>query len=208
MIFFVDFLNRSLKDYRMLNNIGFNIIIILSILLFKLFSSNRMITTIMIITTMTINLGKHFENNKIFLESYTILQYIFVALLFDIKNSSFLQIEVFHLITKRNRTVSILYFKLYFKSLFQLIYIRKSGSTISTTTTSNQMIGKPLKRQRISYLFFIIRRLKLKVIEEPLIKYFERQISLLSTTTNLSNIIRSLFNRISYEIGKSLINTI
>jgi len=90
MMFFVDFLNRGLKDYRMLNNIGSDVIAILSILLSKSFFSNRVITTTTTITTMIISFGKHLENNEVFLESYTISQYIFVVLLFDIKNSSFL----------------------------------------------------------------------------------------------------------------------
>ena len=137
MIFFVDFLNRGLKDYKILNNIGSDTIITLSILLSKFFFSNCMITTTTTITIITINFGKHLENNEVLLESYTISQYIFIALLFDIENSSLLQVEIFHLIKKRNGTVGTLYSKLHFKSLLQLIHIRKSGSTTSTTTTSN-----------------------------------------------------------------------
>ncbi len=136
-MFFVDFLNRGLKDYRMLNNIGSDAMVILSILLSKFFSSNRMMIMTMIITIMTINLGKHFKDNEVFLESYIISQYIFVAFLFDIKNLLLLQIEVFYLIMKQDGTIDILYSKLYFKSLFQLIYIRRSGSTTFITTTSN-----------------------------------------------------------------------
>ncbi len=90
MMFFIDFLNRGLKDYGMLNNIGSDVIVILLILLSKLFFSNRMMTTTTTMTIMTINLGKHFKNNEVLLENYTISQYIFVVLLFDIKNSSFL----------------------------------------------------------------------------------------------------------------------
>ena len=73
MIFFVDFLNRGLKDYKMLNNIGSDIIIILLILLSKLFSSNRIMITIIIMTTITISLGKYLEDNEVLLESYIIL---------------------------------------------------------------------------------------------------------------------------------------
>ncbi len=87
-MFFVDFLNRGLKDYRMLNNIGSDAMAILSILLSKFFSSNRMMIITTIITIMTINLSKHFKDNEVFLESYIISQYIFIAFLFDIKNSS------------------------------------------------------------------------------------------------------------------------
>ena len=208
MMFFVDFLNRGLKDYRMLNNIGSDIMAILSILLSKPFFSNCMMTTITTMTTMTISFGKHFRDNEVLLKSYIISQYIFIVFLFDTENSLFLQVEVFHLIIKRDETVDILYFKLHFKSLFQLIHIRRSGSTTSTTITSNWMIGKLSKRQRVSCLLFIVRRLRFKVIKKPLIKYFGRWISLLNITTNLSNVIRSLFNRISYKVGKSLINTI
>ncbi len=117
MMFFVDFLNRGLKDYGMLNNIGSDIMAILLILLFKFFFSNRIMTTTITITTMTINFGKHFGDNEVFLKNYTISQYIFVVFLLDIKNSSFLQVEVFHLITKRDEIVNTLYSKLYFKSL-------------------------------------------------------------------------------------------
>jgi len=137
MIFFVDFLNRSLKDYKILNNIGSDIITILLILLSKLFFSNCIIIIITIITIMTINFNKYLKNNKVLLKNYTILQYIFVALLFDIKNSSFLQIEVFYLIIKRNKTVNILYSKLHFKSLFQLIHIQKNSSTTFITIILN-----------------------------------------------------------------------
>jgi len=146
MIFFVDFLNRGLKDYKILNNIGSDIITILSILLSKPFFSNCIMITITTMITIIINFGKYFKNNKILLKTYIISQYIFIAFLFDIKNLSFLQIEVFHLITKQNKIIGILYSKLHFKSLFQLIYIRKNSSTIFTMTTSNWMIGKFLKR--------------------------------------------------------------
>ncbi len=130
----------------MLNNIGSDVITTLSILLSKLFSSNRVITTITIMTIMTISFSKYLGNNEVLLESYIISQYIFMALLFDIENSSLLQVEVFHLITKRNKTIDILYSKLHFKSLFQLIYIRRNSSTTFITTTSNWMIEKLSKR--------------------------------------------------------------
>ncbi len=68
-MFFIDFLNRGLRNYRILNNIGSDIIATLSILLFKLFSSNRIITTTTTITTMTISFGKYFGDNEVLLES-------------------------------------------------------------------------------------------------------------------------------------------
>ncbi len=74
----------------MLNNIGSDIMVILSILLSKLFFSNRIMTTTTTITIMTISLGKYFGDNEVFLKNYIISQYIFVAFLFNIENSLFL----------------------------------------------------------------------------------------------------------------------
>ncbi len=72
MIFFIDFLNRGLKDYKMLNNIDFNIIVILLILLSKSFFLNYIIIIIIIITIIIISFDKYLGDNKVFLKNYII----------------------------------------------------------------------------------------------------------------------------------------